>query len=441
MSFRNVYGYSRSENGWRMCNRDECDIVRIPDLFLTETAPLRKGAPLTILGAWLYWYDRNVEEILTSVWGWSATNDVANSNHLSGTAVDVNAPKYPWGARVMPAARKAKIREGLKLFEGTVFWGADWDRADEMHFQMAFPEGDARSERFAAKLRDGHLGIWKSAPAAPAAGLTADVLAQAMGCSVGRAREMLDPFVGAMRAAQITTPLRAAHWCAQIGHESAGLVYMEEIASGEAYNGRTDLGNIYPGDGPRFKGSGPIQLTGRHNFGLFSEWCFAKRYTTSPTYFVDHPDLVRTNPKWGFLAASWYWTVARPNLNRLADADDLVGVTKAINGGTTGLDDRRERLTRCKALGAKLLPPTAGGLTVDASTELTKHFPSRSIFRHSDALIDTLAGFVLNIDAREHERFVFEMADAGDATCIDLIKREAAKGEPRCKAWLKKAGM
>lgn len=164
MSFRTIYGYSHSENGWRMCNRDECDIVRIPDLFLTETAPLRRGACLTILGAWLFWYDRNVEEIGSSVWGWSATNDVGNSNHLSGTAVDVNAPKYPWGARVMPADRIAKVREGLRLFEGTVFWGADWGRADEMHYQMNFGEGDGRNEAFAAKLRNGHLGIYGNTP-------------------------------------------------------------------------------------------------------------------------------------------------------------------------------------------------------------------------------------------------------------------------------------
>ena len=164
MSFRTVYGYDRSENHWRMCDRNECDIPKIPNLLLTDTAPLRKGAPLTILGAWLAWYDRNVEEIGSPVWGWSAENAVANSNHLSGTAIDVNAPKYPWGQRVMPAARIAKIREGLKLFEGSVFWGADWSRADEMHYQMAWPEGDKRNEAFAAKLKAGYLGIYKTAP-------------------------------------------------------------------------------------------------------------------------------------------------------------------------------------------------------------------------------------------------------------------------------------
>lgn len=167
MSFRTAYGNTVSENGWRMCNRDECDIVRIPELYLVDTAPLRKGAPLTILGAWLYWYDRNVEEITSPVWGWSATNDVGDSNHLAGTAVDVMAPKYPWQRYTMNAATQAKVRKGLALFEGSVFWGRDWSRPDEMHYQMAWPEGDKRNDAFAAKLRAGYLGIY--APAQPPA--------------------------------------------------------------------------------------------------------------------------------------------------------------------------------------------------------------------------------------------------------------------------------
>ncbi|MFA4050610.1 MULTISPECIES: M15 family metallopeptidase [Mycobacteroides] len=174
MSFRTVNGNTHTEDGWRCCNRDECDIVRIPELYLVDTAPLRKGAPLTILGAWLYWYDRNVEEITSPVWGWSATNDVLGtpgrndgSNHLSATAVDVMAPKYPWQRYTMDAATIAKVRKGLALFEGSVFWGRDWSRPDEMHYQMAWPEGDERNEAFAAKLRAGYLGIY--APAQPPA--------------------------------------------------------------------------------------------------------------------------------------------------------------------------------------------------------------------------------------------------------------------------------
>ena len=57
-----------------------------------------------------------------------------------------------------------------------------------------------------------------------------------------------------------------AGFLAQLAHESGQLRYMEEIASGSAYEGRRDLGNTQPGDGVRFKGRGPIQLTGRSNY-------------------------------------------------------------------------------------------------------------------------------------------------------------------------------
>ena len=168
MSFRTAYGYTHSENGWRMCNRDECVIADVPLSFI-DTAPIRRGDVATILGAWMLWYDRNVEELLSPVWGWSNTNDVSTSNHLSGTALDFNAPQYPWGRRVMPADRIAKVRRGLDLFEGSVFWGSDWDRADEMHYQIAWPEGDARVAAFAEKLRAGHLGLLAAAPTPPPA--------------------------------------------------------------------------------------------------------------------------------------------------------------------------------------------------------------------------------------------------------------------------------
>lgn len=88
--------------------------------------------------------------------------------------------------------------------------------------------------------------------------MDAHALSEAMGCSTARAEQMLPGYVGAMLAAQTTSVNRAALFAAQIGHESVGLQYMEEIASGQAYEGRADLGNVHPGDGVRYKGSGPI---------------------------------------------------------------------------------------------------------------------------------------------------------------------------------------
>lgn len=165
----------------------------------------------------------------------------------------------------------------------------------------------------------------------------------------------LPHFENAMRAAGITNVRRAAAWCAQIGHESVGLRYMEEIADGSAYNGRSDLGNVFPGDGPRFKGRGPIQLTGRSNYAAFGAWCKSQGYIDDANLFVNQPEIV-ARPQWGFLAASWYWVVARPQINSYADAGNFDAVTRAINGGYHGKPDRDARYQRCLSIGEALLP-------------------------------------------------------------------------------------
>lgn len=191
--------------------------------------------------------------------------------------------------------------------------------------------------------------------------MDARTLSEVMGgaLSLARYEQLLPAYLNAARAAGITTVERAAMWAAQLGHESVGLRYMEEIADGSAYNGRRDLGNTQPGDGPRFKGRGPIQLTGRNNYRAFTAW--AHREGHSHLDFEAQPHLL-SQPHWGFLAATYYWTVARPQINRLSDARDLVGVTRAINGGTNGLNDRRARYQRALAMGARLLP---GGPVVE----------------------------------------------------------------------------
>lgn len=170
------------------------------------------------------------------------------------------------------------------------------------------------------------------------------------------------PFVSAMVAAGCVNQRRAAMWCAQIGHESVGLHYMEEIASGTAYNGRLDLGNTQPGDGPRFKGRGPIQLTGRHNYGVFGQWCASKALIGDPNYFVNNPVLV-ASPQWGFLAASWYWTVARPQLNAHSDNGDVRAATQDINGGQNGYADRLTRYNMCMALGGAIIPDASSAVS------------------------------------------------------------------------------
>ena len=133
----------------------------------------------------------------------------------------------------------------------------------------------------------------------------------------------------AMAKFQINTPLRASAFLAQLAHESGQLRYMEELASGEAYEGRKDLGNVKPGDGKKYKGRGPIQLTGRGNYGR------AGRELALPLEAT--PELVAT-PKVGLLVAGWFWS--RAGLNLLADAKEFDRITRKINGGYNGKADR-----------------------------------------------------------------------------------------------------
>ncbi|WP_052060119.1 glycoside hydrolase family 19 protein [Rhodococcoides fascians] len=187
--------------------------------------------------------------------------------------------------------------------------------------------------------------------------MDAQTLATAMDNRVPMARyeELAPHFNRALIQAGCTTVLRVTMWCSQIGHESGGLKWMEEIADGSAYEGRRDLGNTQQGDGRRFKGRGPIQVTGRNNYARLSEWAHSKGIVDSPSKFVDDPGLL-SRPEFGFLGAVWYWTVARPQLNDLGDRQLLVDATRAVNGGLNGIDDRRKFYYRALALGDALLP-------------------------------------------------------------------------------------
>lgn len=156
----------------------------------------------------------------------------------------------------------------------------------------------------------------------------------------GTIAKFFAPLVAGMARAEITTALRRAHFLAQVGHESGELRYTAEIASGSAYEGRADLGNTQPGDGPRFKGRGLIQLTGRGNYKAFGAFC------NQDFCCADGQDRVATDPTLAVDAAIWFWQTHK--LNDLADKDDVVTLTRRINGGTNGLEDRKRLLARAK---------------------------------------------------------------------------------------------
>jgi putative chitinase len=153
------------------------------------------------------------------------------------------------------------------------------------------------------------------------------------------------PLVTMMAKGQINTPMRVAHFLAQVGHVSGNLRYCEELANGSDYEGWADLGNTQPGDGPRFKGRGLIQLTGRSNYVAFG--LARNRDFVTPANYL----LLATDPNLAVDASCWYW--ATHNLNALANADNLKGLTFKVNGGYNGLADRTAHLQRAKCF---LLP-------------------------------------------------------------------------------------
>ena len=135
----------------------------------------------------------------------------------------------------------------------------------------------------------------------------------------------------------INTPLRMAHYLAQIAHESGELRYTKELASGRAYEGRKDLGNTQQGDGVKYKGRGLIQITGRANYSAYANYCGFD--------VVRCPELLER--PLGATKSSM-WVFQKFGCNELADADNLKAIRKRINGGFNGLAQCEVYLERAK---------------------------------------------------------------------------------------------
>jgi predicted chitinase len=195
-------------------------------------------------------------------------------------------------------------------------------------------------------------------------------LVQAMG-NVYISDEETAAFNIAMTRAGCTTVDRCAMFAAQTGHESEGLrTYKERWGpTPDQANYDNMMGNR-PGEGFKFRGRGPIQVTGRNNYTACSQWAYDHGYVDRPDAFLVNPEMLES-VEFGFLGAVWYWTTQRP-LNTLSDKRDLVGATRAINGGLNGLPDRRARYERCLAIGEALLPEGDGPMAGEAQAVATQ---------------------------------------------------------------------
>jgi putative chitinase len=167
----------------------------------------------------------------------------------------------------------------------------------------------------------------------------------------------------------LNTPLRLAHFLAQTAHESGGFRLVEENLNYSAdgltkifpkyfkdkdpneyarqpekianvvYASRMGNGDTASGDGFKFRGRGLIQLTGRSNYTAFAKDMGVE---------VEEAVAFLGTPPGAVESAAWFWN--KNGLNALADKDDVTAVTKKINGGTIGLDDRKKHTTEFKEI-------------------------------------------------------------------------------------------
>lgn len=165
--------------------------------------------------------------------------------------------------------------------------------------------------------------------------------------SPGTPAKRMEPFVAPLNEYLpkygIDTAVEVASFLSQVLHESGGFRWMKEIwgpsKAQKGYEGRTDLGNTEPGDGKKFAGRGPLQITGRENFTKMSMEMFGD------LRLLETPELLST-PIYGVWSACIFWKWK--NMDAVDDDNSIAVETKRTNGGYNGLDDRQRYFDRCK---------------------------------------------------------------------------------------------
>ncbi len=148
----------------------------------------------------------------------------------------------------------------------------------------------------------------------------------------------LPHLAGQMPARTISPGLRQAHFLAQAAYETSYLEHTEEQASGDVHEGRHDLGNIRPGDGPRYKARGLLRLVGRAAYAAYGR-AIRRDLLATPERVAAEPDLAVD-------AGCWFWEAK--GLNALADADNLEAITRRIDPSLRGFAQRQAHLRRAK---------------------------------------------------------------------------------------------
>lgn len=414
-----------SENGWQPAwvGPESLQWTKVPGT--NVSLQIQKGWPLAILRAFAADFNAYVEPLRDADSAcYTPTNSVSTSNHLNGTAMDLNWNSHPF--RILNAGFTSQqintIRDLLDFYEDTVFWGNDWNTPkDAMHFQCGYDTyGNPHTGDFIArKIRADGFSTFRrgNEVEVPPKSDQSRVLAEATGLPLARAQQILPAVKDGLRLSECTNVRRIAMWLAQIGHESDNFHATEEYAKNGRY--APYIGRTW------------IQITWRDNYAAFGQWCMDHGLLDDPAYadrFVDNPKEL-ADQRWAGIGPAWYWTVARKDINELADRADLETVTQRINGGDNGISDRRARYNRALAVGDDLLQLVSveHEPTIEELLMSDQLYPSVSIYATpGEGPKYTLAQLIQSIDGMRHRETVENDAKLGDQDALARIVRVAA---------------
>lgn len=429
-----------TENGWEPSPRVEPDSL----LLVWRTVPgtevtmqVRNDDAGTVMLAYAADYHAYVEPLRDADSAcYTPTNSVATSNHLNATAMDLNWNSHPFLVRnTFTVDQLLALRDLLAFYSPWMFWAGDWNSPiDEMHHQMgygtfAMSQNGLLSEWISKNIRSDGFSIYNRQKDDPKSPQTTEEDQQTKNkeqsiktlydavplISIDFAKEIIEEVMRGLLYSECNNPKRIAMWLAQIGWESDGFKATEEYAKNNSY--APYIGRTW------------IQITWQSNYADFGKWCVTKGLIEDPNFFIDNPSAL-ADKKWAAIGPGWYWTVARPQINKLCDAGDLIGVTKAINGGTNGLNapnGRKVRYEQALSLGDRLLDLIAKTelQTTESSPNKTPEQPAQITQGEWDSLV---------IDVREIRRQLngdgIWPQTGNDSVAIQKLEDLKASGKP-----------
>lgn len=410
MADRTVYGLTNSENGWRMVDQGSCVWVTVPGT--TVSLQIREGEPAKILGAWAADWNAYIEPLRDADSAcWTATNSVASSNHLSGTAIDLNWNSHPFKVNNagFNAAQLATIGEMLDYYEDMVFWGNNWTSPkDAMHSQMNGDtygvENVARVEDFIArKIRADGFSTFRRGgavtPPAPPAVFRADryallIIAEGRrrgitprGIQIALATGLVESNITVYANAKVPESMKLPHDAVGSDGYSVGIFQQQVRNTGNGWwwgDAKTCM-DPTSSAGLFYDRLAKLAYNGPNSPGSYAQ-------AVQKSAFPDRYDQ-RFND-----AVTIYNRLAGTAPPTTTPGDDMAQVPQ----------DQWDRVYR----------------------ELTQKLPSRSPLRHlGEGVVDTVAGFVLNTDGSVHVEIVKLLAGYGHPPTLALL-REVAGADP-----------